>query len=244
MTETPDVRKAREEHERLWKEAARLNGVDPDANDYMPNVDRFESEADESDDDDGEELEGQVSNQHQSLIRYPALPYSGHIVPNNARSFGRVVDDAVIVDSAKSGSEQPVVRFARQNEVIEEEDEVSSEPRGFFYSFDYPVPFLKRAASAAASERYETRVHVDEQQPRSLEVHDAQKRPTVIAASESRVQPRKDLAVEVNDMSKVEQRETLVKQQPAVIAPSAKKPVKKTIASSRGSIKFKSNANL
>lgn len=247
VTETPDVRKAREEHERLWKEAARLNGVDPDANDYISNVDRFESEADESDDDDGEEeLEGQVSNQHQSLIRYPALPYSGHIVPSNARSFGRVVDDAVIVDSAKSGSEQPVVRFARQNEVVEEEDEVASEPRGFFYSFDYPVPFLKRASSAAASERYETRVHVDEQQPLPLEVHDAQKRPSVIAASESRVQPRKVLAVEVNDMSKSEQRETLVKQQPAAViaAPSAKKPVKKTIASSRGSIKFKSNANL
>lgn len=245
VTETPEVRAAREEHERLWKEAAKLNGVDPDAN-FMSNADRFESEDDDGndeDEDDDDELEGQVSNQHQSLSRYPALPYSGHIVPENAKSFGRVVGDAVVVDSI-----QPVSRFARQrrqqqNEVDEDDNEIPSEPRGFFYSFDYPVPFLKRAASAEASERRETRVHFD-----------APARRVAIVASESKVQPRRVLASKIDDESKsdsnvklvksTEQREPTTTEEVSVVTQSAKKNNVKKATSSRGSIKFKSNSNL
>lgn len=136
VTETPEVRQAREEHERLWKEAARLNGVDPDRNDlYNPNADRL---ADSSDDDENEEdLDGQVSNQHQSLTRYPVLPYNEHIAPGNAKGFGKVVEDSVIVEPKINEAR---ARFARQQQ--DEAEEVTSEPRGFFYSFDYPVPFI------------------------------------------------------------------------------------------------------
>lgn len=136
VTETPEVKQAREEHERLWKAAARLSGADPDANDlYSPNADKLDDES--YDNDDEGELEGQVSNQHQSLTRYPVLPYSGHIAPDNAKQFGNVVDDSVIVDATNINEQRS--RFARQQDGV---DEVTGEPRGFFYSFDYQVPFI------------------------------------------------------------------------------------------------------
>lgn len=135
VTDTPEVKQAREEHERLWKEAARLNGVDVDATDiFNRNADKFDD--DNYQDNDEQELEGQVSNQHQSLSRYPVLPYSDHIAPDNAKAFGQVNDDSVIVDTKNNEVRS---RFARQQNEVEE---VTSEPRGFFYSFDYQVPFI------------------------------------------------------------------------------------------------------
>lgn len=158
VTETPEVRKAREEHERLWKEAARLNGVDPDVSDlYSSAAEKLENDNYEDD----EDLEGQVSNQQQSLTRYPVLPYTEHIAPDNAKSFGKVTGDSVIIDTNNNDNQRS--RFARQqrNEV----EEVTSEPRGFFYSFDYQVPFivdrnarLRQAPEAQASERFDVRV--------------------------------------------------------------------------------------
>jgi hypothetical protein len=163
VTDTPEVRQAREEHERLWKEAARMNGVDVDSTDvYNPAAENLEN--DDYNDDDGE-LEGQVSNQHQSLTRYPVLPYEDHISPDNAKSFGKVTDDSVVVSSRNVNNNQRS-RFARQqsNDI----DEVTSEPRGFFYSFDYPVPFivdrnarLRQAPEAQASEQIDVRVEAD-----------------------------------------------------------------------------------
>lgn len=135
VTDTPEVKKAREEHERLWKAAARLNGAELDSNNlYSPLAERLENE----NYDDDRELEGQVSNQHQSLARYPVLPYTQHIAPVNAKRFGKIVDDSVVVD-ASVDSNQLRSRFSRQQN---DEDESTSEPRGFFYKFDYPVPFI------------------------------------------------------------------------------------------------------
>lgn len=159
VTETPEVKQARKEHERLWKAAARLNGDDPDSNDlYNPNAEKLEND---SYDDDEQELEGQVSNQHQSLSRYPVLPYTEHIHPENSRLFGKVDDDSVIVDPT-SNTNNLRSRFARQQQ--NEIEEVTSEPRGFFYSFDYPVPFivgknaqLKTLPEAQASENFDVR---------------------------------------------------------------------------------------
>lgn len=135
VTDTPEVKAAKEEHERLWKEAAKLNGIDAE---YNSHAEKLESE----NDGDYADLDGQVSNQHQSLARYPVLPYAQHIVPGNAKSFGKVVDDAVILDSI-SKNEASRSRFARQ-----QTDEVPSEPRGFFYNFDYQVPFIAERNSA------------------------------------------------------------------------------------------------
>jgi hypothetical protein len=162
VTDTPEVQKAREEHERLWKEAARLNGVDPDATDlYSSAAEKLDNE--NYDDVDGE-LEGQVSNQHQSLTRYPVLPYDDHIAPQNAKSFGKVADDSVVVETKNNNNQRS--RFARQQQ--NEIEEVTSEPRGFFYSFDYAVPFivdrnarLRQAPEAQASEQIDVRVDAE-----------------------------------------------------------------------------------
>lgn len=158
VTDTPEVQAAKEEHERLWKEAAKLNGIDAD---YNSNAEKVEAES-YNDGDDGD-LDGQVSNQHQSLARYPVLPYSQHIVPENAKTFGKIVDDAVIVDSPNKNEARS--RFARQQEY--ETDEVTSEPRGFFYNFDYQVPFivernarLRRVPDAQASENIEQLIDI------------------------------------------------------------------------------------
>lgn len=155
VTETPEVKKAREEHERLWKEAARMNGVEVDTvGIYNTNSDNHYDDADE--------LEGQVSNQHQSLVRYPLLPYSKHLTATNAKEFGHVEDDSVIVDSAAATSNNQVrSRFARQQQ---DEGEGTGEPRGFFYSFDYPVQYI-RSAAATRDLSYE------EQQPTNIVEH-------------------------------------------------------------------------
>lgn len=164
VTDTPEVKAAKEEHERLWKEAAKLNGIDAE---YNSNAEKLES--DNYNDGDYGDLDGQVSNQHQSLARYPVLPYSQHIAPENAKSFGRVVDDSVIVDSNNEARS----RFARQ-----QSDEVTSEPRGFFYNFDYQVPFiaernsgLRQVPDAQGSENIEKFIDIrvdDRNEERSL----------------------------------------------------------------------------
>lgn len=160
VTETPEVKAARKEHERLWKAAAKLNGVDPDSNDeYSANAERLEG----NNYDDDQELEGQVSNQHQSLTRYPILPYSNHIKPENARNFGKIDEDSVSVSAANINNLRS--RFARMPNDFndKEEEEVTSEPRGFFYRFDYPVPVIsdrnarnRNLPEAQASENVET----------------------------------------------------------------------------------------
>ncbi|KAL7034235.1 hypothetical protein ACKWTF_007906 [Chironomus riparius] len=123
VTETPEVQAAREEHERLWKEAARLNGIDAESNGYYNS--------------DNDDLEEQVSNQNEKFARYPVLPYEKHISSDNAKDFGDVRDDSVIVEATEKRKARS--RFARQFDNVEE---VTSEPRGFFYSFDYAVPHI------------------------------------------------------------------------------------------------------
>lgn len=160
VTETPEVKKARKEHERLWMEAARMNGVDVDT------LGLYNTNSD-TNYDDVEELEGQVSNQHQSLARYPLLPYSKHLTAANAEKFGRVADDAVVVESPATTDNQIRSRFARQQQQEEEvtdEQQVTSEPRGFFYSFDYPVPFIRSHATTRD-------LSFEEQQPTNIVEH-------------------------------------------------------------------------
>lgn len=184
VTETPEVKKAREEHERLWKEAARMNGVDVDTNGlYNTNV--------ADDDEREEELEGQVSNQHQSLSRYPNLPYAKHLSPNNAKDFGRVEDDSVVVEVPQISK-----RIVRQQ--LAEEETATSEPRGFFYSFDYPVPYIKAARQMSFEEQQPTSIvesFVSENQTREVRhakdisenVHDQ-----VLPANDDHVEVKKE----------------------------------------------------
>lgn len=146
VTDTPEVKAAREEHLRLWNEAA---GVDVDSNNdlYNRNVEKF--------DDSQQDLEGQLSVQSNE-IRYPTLPYKKHISPSNQKSYGKISEDSVIVDASENNEVR--ARNSRQNVDEQNYEDVTSEPRGFFYSFDYAVPVIvnnaeKEGKAAAASEQ-------------------------------------------------------------------------------------------
>lgn len=226
VTETPEVKQAREEHERLWKEAARLNGVDVDATDlYSSAAERLENESYDDDD-----QQGQVSNQHQSLTRYPILPYTEHIAPGNAKSFGKVTGDNVVVDTNNNNNQRS--RFARQQQ--NEVDEVTSEPRGFFYSFDYPVPFIvdrnaqsRQGPEAQASEQFDVRIPADNiVENLDLNLEETQ-RPQVSKNIRDKIVPKKE--VSTAKASYLEPEESPVE----VASP---KPA--TINRGRGSVKF------
>lgn len=153
---------------RLWNEAAKLNGVDVDSyNDlYNRNAEKF--------DDSEQDLEGQLSVQSND-IRYPILPYKNHISPNNQKSYGKISEDSVIVDAAASENNEVRARNSRQN--INEREDVTSEPRGFFYSFDYAAPVIvnnaeKDAEQGAASEQQIRYLRKPEQQQLSRDNND------------------------------------------------------------------------
>lgn len=223
VTDTPEVRQAREEHERLWKEAARLNGVDVDL--YNSAAERLENESYDDDD-----QEGQVSNQHQSLTRYPILPYTEHIAPDNAKSFGKVTGDNVIVDSNNNNNQRS--RFARQQQ--NEVDEVTSEPRGFFYSFDYPVPFIvdrnaqsRQGPEAQASEQFVVRVAADD----------------IAEVLDLNVEETQRPQVSKNIPDKIVAKEEVSTTKPSYLKPEATvvevaSPKQTTINRGRGSVKF------
>lgn len=103
-----------------------------------------------------QELDGQVSNQHQSLVRYPSLPYDTHIKP----ASDEVSSDSVVIEAAASSPQEARQgRVAKTKENTEEVDEENGPPRGFFYKFDYETPViveasgrsLKTAASAPSA---------------------------------------------------------------------------------------------
>lgn len=139
-TDTPEVKAARAEHERAWIEAARLAGVDPDpmSDFYNRNANRFDD--DQSENEQKDELLGAVSNQHQSLTRYPSLPYSNHISASSNVADAYARDESVIVDAQETQNNERRVLARSDNQA--EEEEVTSEPRGFFYSFEYPVSLI------------------------------------------------------------------------------------------------------
>lgn len=134
----------------MWNEAAKLSGVDVDSNNdlYNRNAEKF--------DDSEQDLEGQLSVQSND-IRYPTLPYKNHISPSNHKSFGKISEDSVIVDAAASGKNEIRTRISRQNINEQNYEDVTTEPRGFFYSFDYAAPVIvnnaEKAGQAAASEQ-------------------------------------------------------------------------------------------
>jgi hypothetical protein len=127
VTETAEVQAARLEHERAWKEAARMAKVNPD-----PNSDFYNRRAIEYDTQvEGEASEAasvSVSNKPQTLNRYP-----------QGRS-----DESVAASEIESKS------VARSTGETDEEVEIPSVPRGFFYKFDYPVQVIAETPAKRA----------------------------------------------------------------------------------------------
>ncbi|XP_055607828.1 uncharacterized protein LOC129755399 [Uranotaenia lowii] len=141
VTDTPEVREARLAHMKAWEEAAnlaRLGNPIPVASKPVQNTV----------DDEEDEIVAALSNQHQSLVRYPSLPYTTHISPNAGTIAS---DDAIIVEAqrnlAKRQNEEPSIV-----EATNDQEEPQYDPKGFFYSFEYPVfnIALTEAAKARA----------------------------------------------------------------------------------------------
>jgi hypothetical protein len=184
VAETPEVRQAREEHERAWKAAAELAAQDPD-----PMSDIYNKEANKYDQrrlrDPDQELEGQVSNQHQSLVRYPQLAFDQHIKPLNVGND----DDSIIVEAA--GSEKVESRSGKALKPKPDTDvEEQSEPRGFFYNIDYPVVVVKGPDSDAEPSQQVKLVTPDS--PKKLRVSEEVKDGTVPidAVHDTQVSPK------------------------------------------------------
>ena len=80
-----------------WEEAARLAAANPDpmSDIYNRDANKYDQEYQEDAD---QELEAQVSNQQQSLARFPQLPYTKHISPNDFHGQA-TAQDSVVIDA-------------------------------------------------------------------------------------------------------------------------------------------------
>ncbi|XP_053687906.1 uncharacterized protein LOC128737315 [Sabethes cyaneus] len=125
VTETPEVQAARIAHLKAYKEAAELVRTGGPAYPFRrPVQNGVEEEEDE--------VVGALSNQHQSLVRYPSLPYDKHI---SAETSPAASNDAVVVEAKHTLTK----RQNPEGSYKEEEEEPQYDPKGFFYSFEYPV---------------------------------------------------------------------------------------------------------
>uniref|UniRef100_A0A182MF24 Cuticle protein 6 n=1 Tax=Anopheles culicifacies TaxID=139723 RepID=A0A182MF24_9DIPT len=145
VTETPEVRAARLAHMKAWEEAASLARANPDFTSTGAGDEPYRAVQANTVEEDPEqdEILAAVSNQHQSLIRYPSLPYTDHISPNVA-SDG-LQDEGVVVEAVARSVKK------RDNEQGSEDEPVSADPKGFFYSFDYPVQLVAESAAKKAA---------------------------------------------------------------------------------------------
>ncbi|XP_055624639.1 uncharacterized protein LOC129767614 [Toxorhynchites rutilus septentrionalis] len=134
VTDTPEVREARLAHEKAWKEAANLARSGKPISDINRPVHNGVEEEEE-------EIVAALSNQHQSLVRYPSLPYTSHISPEDASASS---DDAVVVEADHN------VKKRENVESNSNEEEPQYDPKGFFYSFEYPVFNIKETESGLA----------------------------------------------------------------------------------------------
>uniref|UniRef100_A0A1L8E3S5 Putative cuticle protein 6 n=1 Tax=Nyssomyia neivai TaxID=330878 RepID=A0A1L8E3S5_9DIPT len=135
VTDTPEVQAARLAHEKAWAEAARAAKANPDPNSDLYNLNANRLYEDQARAEQAQQLLS-VANQAQSLTRYPNLPYT--ITPDKAASS----QDSIVVEVPQETRTQYQVQKADLRNA-EEEEEVTGEPRGFFYSFDYPVYLIR-----------------------------------------------------------------------------------------------------
>lgn len=142
VTETPEVRQARQAHERAWRAAAQAAKINPD-----PQSDYYNRHANKYDEEQAQidqalEIISGVSNQKQGQTRYPSLDYA--VIPDPNSKPG---DDTVIVEASDEMNQQ--LKFDNPNDGEEE----NHDRRGFFYSYDYPVQLLEKISSGAGNYR-------------------------------------------------------------------------------------------
>ncbi|XP_035910581.1 uncharacterized protein LOC118511512 [Anopheles stephensi] len=212
VTETPEVREARLAHMKAWEEAANLARANPDVTSGSTDDEPYRAVQANTVEDEPEqdEILAAVSNQHQSLIRYPSLPYTDHISPSV--SSDALGDEGVVVEAVRNVKK----RNNEQDEQAagsEDEPAVSADPKGFFYSFDYPVQLVaesaaKKAARAEFGESPQESVVVetkDTSVPKAVPVDDRVSLKAVLsgetlvdAVHDAQVSPKQKLQVERN----------------------------------------------
>lgn len=136
VTETPEVQSARMAHERAWQAAAKASREHPDAMSdiYNRNANKFDEE--QARRDHSQEIISGVANQGQSLTRYPSLPYDNHIKPEETAAS----EDSIVIEANVAGRSNQNSNI--KSEKYDQDEEYESEPRGFFYNFDYPVNLI------------------------------------------------------------------------------------------------------
>lgn len=101
---------------------------------YNANSNKLDEEQSEADQ--AMEIISGVANQQQSQSRYPNLPYTNQIQEDEEGAFSH---DSVVIDSTGEAGNQKLGKIRIENE---DEEEEPSNPRGFFYNFDYPVQLI------------------------------------------------------------------------------------------------------
>lgn len=116
--------------------AAARQVPDPMSDVYNANSNKLDEEQSEADQA-MEIISGVANQQQQSLSRYPNLPYTNQIQEDEEGAFSH---DSVVVEStgeARDNKQLGKIRIESEDEEVE-----PSNPRGFFYNFDYPVQLI------------------------------------------------------------------------------------------------------
>lgn len=142
VTDTPEVQAAKLAHQRAWDAAAKAAQENPDpmSDIYNSNANRLDEERSER------EQAQQIIASQQVLNRYPSPnAFSG---TGSSKSSDIELDkDTVLVQSAESRQSNQYQRArnddssasASENDEQQVEGASGRPPRGFFYTFDYPV---------------------------------------------------------------------------------------------------------
>lgn len=122
---------------KAWAAAAQAARINPDPMSDVYNANSNKLDEEQSEKDQAMEIISGVAKQQQSLSRYPNLPYTNHIKDDEEGAFSH---DSVVIESNGEGRDNKNLGKIRIEN--EDEEEEPSNPRGFYYSFDYPVQLI------------------------------------------------------------------------------------------------------
>ncbi|KAJ6641553.1 Cuticle protein 6 [Pseudolycoriella hygida] len=134
VTETPEVQAARAAHEKAWAAAAAAARLNPDPMSDVYNANSNKLDEEQSEADQAMEIISGVANQQQ---RFPNLPYNNELQEDEEGAFSH--DSIVIESKGEARSNEKLSKLRTENN---DEEEEPSNPRGFFYNFDYPVQLI------------------------------------------------------------------------------------------------------
>lgn len=126
---------------------------------YNANSNKLDEEQSEADQ--AMEIISGVANQQQSLSRYPNLPYTNQIQEDEDEE-GAFSHDSVVVESGEARNGKQLGKIRIENE---DNEEVPSNPRGFFYNFDYPVQLILENSD----DRQQRSIPADQKTPKKSE---------------------------------------------------------------------------